>query len=229
MANERDEEQEPRIRVVDRRGMSDESSERPAPKLEIVGGGTSASPPAPTPSEPPANAGSDTVLQFGTPPGGTGADADDVTDLSEEPELSEEEAAQLEAQFESEQFAQIEAQMGRPLTEREKGQVRLEMEKQAQQMSQLEVAPLLQNTLAELSARAAIHMGLMPNPYTRLLARNDTQARIAIDSFGALYDVLRPHLEPQFASEYARVLNDLRVNFASITGQQALGPSRIIH
>jgi hypothetical protein len=45
------------------------------------------------------------------------------------------------------------------------------MARQAETATRLEIAPVLQQLMAELSARAAIHMGLMPNPYTRLIAR----------------------------------------------------------
>jgi hypothetical protein len=80
----------------------------------------------------------------------------------------------------------------------------------------------------------------MPNPYTRLVARNDAQARMAIDTFSALLEVLRPQLNAEMKKEFERVLNDLRVNFVSITGTQlppaggaggigGFGGPRIIH
>jgi hypothetical protein len=79
----------------------------------------------------------------------------------------------------------------------------------------------------------------MPNPYTRLVARNDAQARLAIDTFSALLEVLRPQLNNEMKKEFERVLNDLRVNFVSITGTQlpptggagggGFGGPRIIH
>ena len=224
MADKRDEEQESPIRIVDNRMLSDDEragkvanaseDEAERPKLEIIGGG------APKKE-------AETILA---------ADEYDEED-GEEIELSDEEAAQMREEIENEQFAALEQQMGRPLTSKEKDAVRQEMTRQAESAQRLEVQPLIMQLMAEMSARAAVHMGLMPNPYTRLVARNDTQARLAIDTFGSLYEVLEPHLEGEMKREFERVLNDLRVNFVSITGQQAgtpgggggFGGPRIIH
>jgi len=223
MAEERDD--EPKIRIVDRRMLSDEeragnasspeAGESAPPKLEIIGGGT------------PSSSSQGEMEEF---------DAS-VADEGEYEELSEEEAEQLRQELESEQFAEIEQRMGRPLTEQEKDTVRAEMERQAQSAASLEVGPVLLQLMAEMSARAAVHMGLMPNPYTRLIARNDTQARLAIDAYSAVLGVVRPLLDPNSVREFERVLKDLRVNFVSITGislpQQGPGSGgggpRIIH
>lgn len=208
MADKRDEQEneEPKIHIVDRRmlsederagkGSSQASAEESAdrPKLEIIGGG------APQ-----------TKKEETSPVGDS--DEDDA-------ELTDEEVEQMREEMESQQFAELEKQMGRPLTSQEKDQVRQEMQRQAESVSRLEVQPLIMQLMAEMSARAAVHMGLMPNPYTRLVARNDTQARLAIDTFSALLDVLRSQLEPDMRKEFERVLNDLRVNFVSITGTQ---------
>jgi hypothetical protein len=202
MPEERDD--EPKIRIVDRRMLSDEerqgtapaNEESAPPKLEIIGGGA--------------------------PQGASQAEEESESD-EDFPQLSPEEIEEMRAEMEAEQFAEIEQRMGRPLTEQEKDVVRNEMERQAQSAASLEVAPVLMQLLQELSARAAVHMGLMPNPYTRLIARNDVEARLAIDAFGAIVQVVKPQLEPQMAREFERVLNDLRVNFTSITGTQLPG------
>lgn len=242
MADERDD--EPKIRIVDRRMLNEEERQGTAtpsiiqtgaapqtgatPKLEIIGGSGQASSETHEPladQDDPNGGEMDTLMDVQNEIGGMEGDAP----------LSDEEAMQMQASMEAEQFAQIEAQMGRPLTEAEKASVREEMERQARQMASLDVIPMLQNLMAEMSARAAVHMGLMPNPYTRLIARNDTQARMAIDAFGAAYDIVKTQLDPASQREYARVLNDLRVNFSSITGIQSIGGGapagggRIIH
>jgi hypothetical protein len=231
MADEREEKEgEPKIRIVDRRMLSEEEREGTAtvseepqaaevpserPKLEVIGGGA-----------PKAAAAPRVTLN-------TAATADEETgdeaELEEEEPLSEEEQEQLREEIEQQHFAEYEKQLGRPLTAQEKARVREEMERQARAMASLEISPILQQLMAELSGRAAIHMGLMPNPYTRLIARNDNEARLAIDAFSALFDVLKPQLDAGMQREFARVLNDLRVNFVSITGGQPSGPSRIIH
>jgi len=240
MADERDE--EPKIRVVDNRMLSDDeragkfkgqsapsSAPSSAPKLEIIGGSRAQQNPNEVPDAPPAEPPRQ------SPQGEPQSDPRGpmpIGEPDEDEEMSVEEMEQMRDEVEREQFAAIEQQMGRPLTDAEKVRVRAEMEKEARSMAALEVAPILQNFLAELSARAAVHMGLMPNPYTRLVAKNDGEARLAIDAFGAVYDVMKTKLDPQIEREYARVLNDLRVNFASQTGTPigagAQGP-RIIH
>ena len=293
MADEREREgseDAPRIRVVDRRMLSDDEragkgaippapsgivsgsgasadtanggaadSSGTPPKLEIVGGGRQRAqqpepnevPDAPPDADFPADDMDEPLLEpqqpapmgepdDDTPPpmqmvGGAGEAQGMMAgmDGADEEMLSDEEMEQVRAEMEAaeaEQFAVLEQRMGRPLTEQEKVAVRQEMERQAQSMTSLEVAPMLQQMMAEVSARAAVHMGLMPNPYTRLIARNDTQARLAVDAFGAVFEVLKPHLDASMQREYARVLNDLRVNFVSLTGASAGGgPSRIIH
>lgn len=229
MADTRDNENqdEPRIKIVDSRMLSDDERagkgsesaevETERPKLEIIGGGSHK-------SEAESNAGS-------TP------EPEDALELNEEDDLSPEEREQMREQVENEQFAALEQQMGRPLTPQEKEQVREEMKKQAESISRLEVEPILVQLMSEMSARAAVHLGLMPNPYTRLVARNDTQARLAIDTFGAVYEVAKSQLDSSMRQELERVLNDLRVNFSSITGTPAtnfpgsggFGGPRIIH
>ncbi|MBV9863780.1 MAG: DUF1844 domain-containing protein [Abitibacteriaceae bacterium] len=240
MADERDErEGEPKIRIVDRRMLDEderagkgpssaaEGASAP-PKLEIVGGGAR--------QDEDTSAGPNGLDAGAAEDHGFGGSFEDAGELEDEP-LTEEEQQQIQAeieQAEEAQFQAIEQRMGRPLTEQEKEAVRAEMNRQAQAVASLEVAPILQNLMAELSSIAAVHMGLMPNPYTRLIARNDTQARLAIDAFTAVLQVVKPQLEPQLEQEFERVLNDLRVNFVSITGTPmgnpgGSGPSRIIH
>jgi hypothetical protein len=219
MADKRDEQEnsEPKIRIVDRRMLSDDeragkgaddASTSEPPKLEIIGGGTPKKEAAPE-----AQSGA----QIPEAP-------EEAFGLDEGDALTEAEADQMREQMEIEQFAELEKQMGRPLTSQEKESVRVEMARQAEAVTRLEVQPLIMQLMAEMSARAAVHMGLMPNPYTRLVARNDAQARLAIDTFGALYEVLKAQLEPEMKREFERVLNELRVNFVSITGTQ-LPPS----
>lgn len=229
MPNERDEREEPRFKIIDNRLLSDDErtgksssatptpeAEDSAPKLEIVGGHSGLASSAL--HEEPGEAVS-APSAFGDAADATetvGAEGYDIAE-SEAP-LSEEEAQQMREQIEQEQFAALEQQFGRPLTENEKEQVRGLMDRQAESMTKLEVAPLLLQSITEIPRFAAVHLGLVPNPYTGIIARNDAEARLAIDAFGALYEVLKSRVDARTSGELARVLNDLRVNYTRITG-----------
>ena len=132
--------------------------------------------------------------------------------------MSDEEVEQMRSQLEAEQFAALEQEIGRPLTDAEKDQVRQMMEREAQSMTKLEVAPVLLKTITELPRYAAVHLGLVANPYTGLVARNDAEARLAIEAFEALYDTLKGRLDARTSGELERVLNDLKSNYARISG-----------
>ena len=240
MAEEREDEK-PRIQVVDRRMLSDDEragktsdasgdasgdASSPRPKLEIVGNYQTQAQAQQNPNEMPDAPDDEPVESdpYSEPLSDpqNPAPMGDPND-GEELQLSPEDLAQMEAEIaaaEVEQFAVIEERMGRPLTEQEREAVREEMGRQAQASMSLEVEPMLQQFLVQMSQVAAVHLGLMPNPYTRLLARNDAQSRLAIDIFGANVELLKSHLDEPTAREYERVLNDLRVNFVRITGQQ---------
>jgi hypothetical protein len=227
MANDRD---EPRFKIIDNRMLSEEErsgngpiignsagqEEQPAPKLEIIGGGQQVGSSAL--HEEPGEAVS-APIAYGDAADATetiGAEGYDIA--QDEAPLSEEDALLMREQIEQEQFAALEQQFGRPLSDDEKNQVRDLMDKQAESMTNLEVAPLLLQTITEIPRFAAVHLGLVANPYTGIIARNDAEARLAIDAFGALYETLKTRVDTRTAGELARVLNDLRVNYTRITG-----------
>ena len=240
MANERDE-QKPRFQIIDNRLLNDEerkgdasaapssntpliqvpggnqrSADSEAPKLEIIGGGVGSS----SLKEEAGEAVSAPIAA------GDAADASETIpahDLEEDELLSDEELLQMQAEMEAEQFAALEQEVGRPLTEEEKQQVRKLMAQQAQTMSRLEVSPLLLQTISELPRYAAVHLGLIANPYNGLIARNDAEARLAIEAFSAMYDVIKIRVDPRMNAELTRVLGDLKTNFTRITGS-TIGP-----
>lgn len=146
------------------------------------------------------------------------------------PDMSPEEQEALRVQMEEEQFAAIQQQIGRELTEQEKDQVRAQMEEQAQAAISLEVAPVLLDLMVKLPNYAAVHLGLTPNPYTQLIARNDANAKLSIDALGSMFDIVKPLLDNPSRREFERVIADLRSNYTRITGQPigpAGGPSLI--
>ena len=142
----------------------------------------------------------------------------DEQDAGDETPMSDEEVEQMRSQLEAEQFAALEQEIGRPLTDAEKEQVRQMMEREAQSMTKLEVAPVLLKTITELPRYAAVHLGLVANPYTGLIARNDAEARLSIEAFDALYDTIKSRVDARTAGELERVLTDLKANYARISG-----------
>ena len=243
MANNSDErDDKPRFQIIDNRLLNDEerrgnasaASDTPliqvpgqsaarteSPKIEIAGSSSLRENPGEAVSAPIA-AGDESDATETIPTAGF----EDDEDLDRE--LTEEEAEQLTAQMEAEQFAQLEQEVGRPLNEEEKDRVRQMMAQRAESMSRLEVAPILIQTVSELPRYAAVHLGLVANPYTGLIARNDAEARLAIDAFGALYETLKTRIDPRAGAELARVLNDLRSNYTRITGQSFQPTSPLI-
>ena len=239
MANSQDErDDKPRFQIIDNRLLSDDERRGTAPAsgslIQVPGQAA----PQQTPNiigasslhENPGEAVSAPIAA------GDAADATETVPAADyeaedddlDRELTEEEAEMLGAQMEAEQFAQLEQEVGRPLTDEEKTKVRQMMAQRAESMSRLEVAPILIQTASELPRYAAVHMGLVANPYTGLIARNDKEARLAIDAFGALYDTLKSRIDPRAGAELARVLQDLRANYTRITGQSFTAPTGLI-
>ncbi len=240
MANNSEErDDKPRFQIIDNRLLSDDERKGTAPASspliqvpgqaapqatpQIIGASSLHENPGEAVSAP--IAAGDAADATETVPASADYEAED-DDLDRE--LTEEEAEMLGAQMEAEQFAQLEQEVGRPLTEEEKDKVRQMMAQRAESMSRLEVAPILIQTASELPRYAAVHMGLVANPYTGLIARNDKEARLAIDAFGALYDTLKSRIDPRAGAELARVLQDLRANYTRITGQSFTAPTGLI-
>ena len=74
-------------------------------------------------------------------------------------------------------------------------------------------ADLLSTWLSLLAAKAWQGMGLVPNPLTGKTEKNLDDARLAIDAYAAVFEVLRARLEEQPRREMENVLTMLRVNF----------------
>ncbi|NCO33134.1 MAG: hypothetical protein AUJ92_11155 [Armatimonadetes bacterium CG2_30_59_28] len=82
----------------------------------------------------------------------------------------------------------------------------------------VDVPTLVQFLIGELSARAWINLGLIQNPMTKLVVKDISQARLAIDCMAALVEKISPHLEDEEKRQYDRLLNDLRMNFLQQSG-----------
>ena len=217
-------------------GPANVASEAERPKLEIIGGGnpnagnsalgSSALDEAPGQAVSAPSAAIDAADATETVPADSSADME----MGDEEPMSEAEVEQMRSELEAEQFAALEQEIGRPLTDAEKDQVRTMMEREAQSMTKLEVAPILLKTITELPRYAAVHLGLVANPYTGLIARNDAEARLAIEAFEALYDTIKTRMDARTIGELERVLNDLKSNYARISGAKIApkGGPRII-
>ncbi|MFQ5847440.1 MAG: DUF1844 domain-containing protein [Candidatus Methylomirabilales bacterium] len=85
----------------------------------------------------------------------------------------------------------------------------------------LHLAPLpelVRIFIAEFEMRALIHMGLIPNPATRLVTKDLPQARLAIDCTAALIEQLSPSAAPAERDELQQVLTNLRLHFVQQSG-----------
>jgi len=84
---------------------------------------------------------------------------------------------------------------------------------QAIPLGALPTADVLVWNLSLLAAKAWEGMGIVPNPITHKVVKNLDEARLAIDAFAAIFDVLRLRIEEQTRREMETVLTNLRINF----------------
>ena len=67
--------------------------------------------------------------------------------------------------------------------------------------------------IAELHARAWVHMGLVVDPVTKQLGKDLPQAQLAIDCVASLIERLTPFLEHAERDHLEGMLADLRINY----------------
>ena len=84
---------------------------------------------------------------------------------------------------------------------------------QAIPLGALPTADVLVWNMSLLAGKAWEGMGLVPNPVTNKVEKNLDEARLAIDAFAAIFDVLRLRIEEQTRREMETVLTNLRINF----------------
>lgn len=84
---------------------------------------------------------------------------------------------------------------------------------QAVPFGALPAADLLVWNLSLLAAKAWEGMGLVPSPLTNKVEKNLEEARLAIDAFAAIFEVLRVRIEEQTRREMETLLTNLRINF----------------
>lgn len=82
----------------------------------------------------------------------------------------------------------------------------------------INVQTLVSFFVAELAARAWIHMGIQQNPVTGLVVKDLPQARMAIDCTAALVEQISPTLDEPGRRELQSLLSTLRINFVQQSG-----------
>lgn len=82
----------------------------------------------------------------------------------------------------------------------------------------LPIPDLVRVFIAELQTRALLHMGLIPNPATRLVAKDLPQARQAIDCMAALIEQISRLAAPAERDELQQMLTNLRLHFVRQSG-----------
>jgi len=73
--------------------------------------------------------------------------------------------------------------------------------------------------LGLFAAKAWEGMGLVPNPGSGKIQKDLAGAQLAIDAYGAAFDVLRPRLAEGPRREMETLLTNLRVNFVEKRGE----------
>ncbi|MCI0484566.1 MAG: DUF1844 domain-containing protein [candidate division NC10 bacterium] len=91
-------------------------------------------------------------------------------------------------------------------------------ESEAPPPEDLTLPDLVRLFVAELQMRALIDMGLIPNPATRLVAKDLPQARLAINCVAALIEHLSPLAPPAERDALQQVVTELRLHFVRQSG-----------
>jgi len=82
----------------------------------------------------------------------------------------------------------------------------------------LPTVDLLMSVLNLLAAKAWEGMGLVPNPATNQIQKDMGEARLAIDAYAVILDMVRTHVEDQPRRDLETLLMTLRINFVEKSG-----------
>ena len=80
-------------------------------------------------------------------------------------------------------------------------------------LAALSASDLLAWVLSLLAAKAWESMGLAASPLTNKVVKNMDEARLAIDAYAAVFDVVRTRMEEPGRREMENLLATLRLNF----------------
>lgn len=84
---------------------------------------------------------------------------------------------------------------------------------QAVPLAALPASDLLASFMSLLAMKAWEGMGLVPNPLTSKTQKNMDDARLAIDAYAAVFELLRSTIAEQPRREMENLLTTLRLNF----------------
>ncbi len=82
----------------------------------------------------------------------------------------------------------------------------------------LPTVDLLVSVLNLLAAKAWEGMGLVPNPAINQIQKDMGEARLAIDAYAVILDMVRTHVEDQPRRDLETLLMTLRINFVEKSG-----------
>ncbi len=80
------------------------------------------------------------------------------------------------------------------------------------------VTDLVRLFIAELHGRAWVHMGLIVDPATKQLAKDLSQAQLAIDCIASMIELLGPFTEKAERGHLEGLVADLRINYVRQSG-----------
>lgn len=89
---------------------------------------------------------------------------------------------------------------------------------QAVPLAALPASDLLMSFMSLLAMKAWEGMGLVPNALSNKTEKNMDDARIAIDAYAAVFEVVRSRVEEQPRREMENLLTTLRLNFVDKSG-----------
>jgi hypothetical protein len=78
---------------------------------------------------------------------------------------------------------------------------------------------LLQLNILQFREWAYVYMGLIPHPKDKKVTKDIRQAKMAVDSASALFEIAMPHLNEKLQREFKVVISDLKMNFIAKANQ----------
>jgi hypothetical protein len=81
------------------------------------------------------------------------------------------------------------------------------------------IEEVLQFNILQFREWAYVFMGLVPHPKEKKVVKDLRQAKIAVDSASALFEIAMPHLNEKLQREFKIIISDLKMNFIAKVNQ----------